>query len=200
MRLNPYAAFDCLIIGRRLQNPTFRCTAAEIHLFAYLSCLLWLYRQRPVTEWGYGFVSTELGAPFSLDIDTTIKQLSDRGCFAYDQEKVIITDIAYHELDNFSALSLNRDRLECLDAACATTAAFSLGMVSNALGSDPELSRAQALRMSRRLLEESAQGELYKQFAVLRQSLIHRTEDLRLPAVVWLTALYRLRESADPAN
>ena len=191
MRLNPYAAFDCLSIALRLQQPRGAFAAPEVHLFAYLSCLLWLYSSNSVTDWGYDFVATELGAPFSLDLDAALKQLTDSGCIVRTEDRLMVGESAGRHLDDYSRLTINRDRLQCLDAACATLSAFSLGMVTNALGSEPELSRAQELRISRRLLEETGRAQLYEQFSTLRGCLHERTSDLRLPAVVWLTALYR---------
>jgi hypothetical protein len=67
-------------------------------------------------------------------------------------------------------------------------------MVGNALSQEPELRRAQALPATRLLLEESAQVQLYTQFDALRQALSQQSDDLRLPAVVWLSALYRSNE------
>lgn len=197
MPLNPYAGFDCLSIARRLQQPTGAFAASEVHLFAYLSCLLWLYSRNSVSDWGYNFVATELGAPFSFELDAALKRLTGSGCIIRTEERLIVGEAAAQRLDDFSRLTINRDRVQCLDAACATLSAFSLGMVSNALGSEPELSRAQELRISRRLLEDAGRAQLYEQFSTLRQCLHERTSDLRLPAVVWLTALYRSQEEIE---
>jgi len=193
-RLNPEATFDCLFIIERLQGNRTSLTSQEIHLFAYLGCLLWIYRKRPVEDWGYGFVGTELGAPFSQEIDTSINELVERGYLRRVHGRVDSTEIASDSLRYLTALASNTERIECLDAACSSTAAFSVGMVSNALTNEPELSRAQAVPSSRMLLEETARSQLYEQFDALRSALDQRGNDLRLPAVVWLSALYQMDE------
>jgi hypothetical protein len=193
-RLNPEATFDCLFIIERLQGNRTSLTSQEIHLFAYLGCLLWIYRKRPVEDWGYGFVGTELGAPFSQEIDTSINELVERGYLRRVHGRVDSTEIASDSLRYLTALASNTERIECLDAACSSTAAFSVGMVSNALTNEPELSRAQAVPSSRMLLEETARSQLYEQFDALRSALDQRGDDLRLPAVVWLSALYQMDE------
>ena len=73
MRLNPEATFDCLLVAERLRREAGTFTAPELHLFSYLGCLLWLYRGNIAADWGYSFVGTELGAPFSLDIDYALR-------------------------------------------------------------------------------------------------------------------------------
>jgi len=194
MRLNPEATFDCLFLADRLQQESGTFSAPEIHLFGYLACLLWLYRRRPVTDWGYSFVGTELGAPFSLDIDQTVKALVERGHCARVQERLRMSEFAEQSLRELNSLVLNQERAECLHAACASTAAFSPGMVGTALGQEPELRRARAVPMSRPLLEVSARQQLYVQFDALHHSLGQERGDLRVPAVVWLAALYRSSE------
>lgn len=197
MRLNPDATFDCLFMADRLGQETGTFTAPALHLFGYLGCLLWLYHRRAVSDWGYPFVGTELGAPFSQDIDSAVKALVERGYFARIQERLHMTETARAILGDLGGLSLNQERAECLRAACASTAAFSAGMVGNALAEEPELRRARAMPMSRRLLEESAQSQLYLQFEALRGALRQVGDDLRVPAVVWLEALYRSSESIE---
>ncbi|MFH1130935.1 MAG: hypothetical protein V1754_06340 [Pseudomonadota bacterium] len=194
MRLNPDATFDCLFVANRLQIQRSSFSVQEVHLFTYLACLLWLYREMVVSDWGYEFVGTELGAPFSRDIDTALKELLERGYFRRIHDRVRLTELAEQPLRVFSELTINQERAECLQAACSSTALFSVGMVSNALAKEPELMRAKALPSSRLLLEDSARSQLYVQFDALRKAVSQRSNDLRLPAIVWLTALYRFGE------
>jgi hypothetical protein len=191
MRLNPDATFDCLFVAQRLQATTNSFAAPEIHLFAYLACLLWLYSRRAITDWGYEFVGTELGAPFSRQIDVTLKELLDRGFFSRIQDRLRMTQIAEEELQGLARLSLHFDRIDCLKAACACMASFSVGMVTSALAEEPELKRAQSVPANRRLLEEAGRAQIYAQFEALHSALAQHGDDLRLPAVIWLGALYR---------
>jgi hypothetical protein len=199
MQLNPEATFDSLFLADRLQRETGSFTVPELHLFAYLACLLWLYRKRAVTDWGYPFVGTELGAPFSQDIDDAVKLLLERGYLLRIQERLFMSKIAGKSLEEFGNLDLNQDRGECLRAACASTAAFSIGMVGSALSQEPDLKRARTTPLNRVLLEDSARDQLYTQFDCLRSALRSdaiqfQDEDLRMPAVLWLAALYRWSE------
>jgi hypothetical protein len=201
MPLNPDATFDSLFLADRLQEEAGTFTAPELHLFAYLACLLWLYRQRAVSDWGYSFVGTELGAPFSQDIDGTFKLLQERGFLIRVQERVKLSDAAIQFLNELKPLALNQDRTECLGAACASTVAFSIGMVGSALSQEPDLRRARTTPLNRALLEDSARQQLYAQFDSLREAIQKHSpeetlDDLRLPAFLWLAALYRWSELA----
>ncbi len=60
--MNPYAAFDALQIIASLQSIYRNVAEAEVHLFAYLSCLLSLYSGQPVGDWGYDFAGTTTGS------------------------------------------------------------------------------------------------------------------------------------------
>lgn len=201
MSLNPDATFDSLFLADRLQREAGSFSVPELHLFAYLACLLSLYRRNAVTDWGYSFVGTELGAPFSQDIDDAVKLLMDRGFLVRSQERMSMSSIATESLEEFGRLALNQDRVACLGAASGSIAAFSIGMVGSALSQEPDLKRARTTPLNRLLLEDSAREQLYAQFDGLRKSLgnyaVHdESDDLRMPAVLWLSALYRWSELA----
>ncbi len=196
MRLDPLAAYDSLFIARRLRSAVGNLALAGNHRFAYPACLLWLYRSSAYVDWGYEFVATELGAPFSLRVDESIGHLVDRGFLIRNGHRIEISPLAEQALEEFAHMGINHERTECLEAACASTSAFSIGMVSSAVASEPDLNRAQFPRTSRRLLGDSTRSNLYVQFDALRQSVGHRSHDLRLPAIIWLTALYRSNEPA----
>jgi hypothetical protein len=191
MPLSPEAMFDSLFMADRLQRQTGTFTPPELHLFGYLACLLWLYSGHAVTDWGYSFAGTELGAPFSVEIDSAVKLLVERGYFAQIDDRISMSGPAEQSLQEFSRLTLTQERAKCLHAACASTAALSAGMVGNALAQEPDLKRAQLTPMSRPLLEDLARSELYVHFDALRKGLQQKGTDLRMPAVVWLAALYR---------
>jgi|HubBroStandDraft_6_1064221.scaffolds.fasta_scaffold689941_1 hypothetical protein len=200
MPLNPDATFDSLFLAGWLQEEAGSFTGPELHLFAYLACLLWLYRQRAISDWGYSFVGTELGAPFSQDIDSSLRILQERGFLTRIHERVRLTDAAIEFSNQLKQLALNQDRAECLGAACASTAAFSIGMVGSALSQEPDLKRARATPLNRMLLEDSARHQLYEHFKSLREAIMKHSssvetpDDLRLPAFLWLAALHRWSE------
>ncbi|MCP4698062.1 MAG: hypothetical protein GY862_14590 [Gammaproteobacteria bacterium] len=49
-QINPYAYFDCLSISARLEKTLGSVFKGEIYLFAYLACLLSLYKKHPVSD------------------------------------------------------------------------------------------------------------------------------------------------------
>ena len=179
--LLPEATFDCLFVIDRLQRLRPSVPPSEIHLFAYLGCLLWMYQRRQASDWGYPFIASEMGAPFSQEIGNALKGLTERGYLGREREHVRSTGLAESTLSVLASLELNQDRAECLDAACACTAAFSVGIVGSALEHEPDLSRSKGMPSTRFLLEDNARTKLYQQFDALRSSLKERTTDLRLP-------------------
>jgi hypothetical protein len=197
MRFNPNATFDCLFIAQRLQSQSVAFTGPALHLFAYLACLLSLYRRNIVSDWGYTFVGTELGAPYSLEIDSAMKDLHGCGFFLQAGGRLSMTTAAELTLNEFAGLEINQDRAQCLEAACSCVSAFSIGMVTSAMSKEPELERSKLVPSSRMLLEDAALSQLYTQFEALRVNLGEQIADLRLPAVVWLSALYRLNSDSD---
>ena len=192
---NSDATFDFLILASRMQKRNDSFVIPEIHLFAYLSCLLWLYRCQAVSDWGYSFVGTEFGAPFCVEIDSAATDLLERGYIQRIDGRFQITELAKQRIEIFTTLEMNFDRLECLNAACSSTSFLSTGMVRHAMLQEPELRRSQDRPSSRKLLEESAISQIYAQFDVLKSAIARPTNDLRLPAVVWLTALKKSTES-----
>ena len=71
--LDPLACFDCLALGAQLERHLGDSTEPELHMFSYLGCLLSLYAGRMVSEWGYRFVCTPDGAPYSPDLSYALK-------------------------------------------------------------------------------------------------------------------------------
>ncbi|SDK69376.1 hypothetical protein SAMN05192566_2083 [Methylophilus rhizosphaerae] len=190
IRINPVAAFDTLFIANQLQKKNGSFSIPELHIFGYLACLLWLYREQPIADWEYNFVGTELGAPFSQDMDTAANDFLEVSLFYRSHERLQITDLGIQKLINYEKFTLNKKRTEYLYAACSSTLALSVGMVCTALSNEPELKRSNATPASRLLLEELARSQLYDQFSILHTAFYGRSDDLRLPAVTWLSALY----------
>lgn len=190
--MNPDAAFDSLFVAGRLQQENLRFVPAAVHLFAYLGCLLWIYRNGNTADWGYSFVGTELGAPYSVEIATALEEMLRRGVVIGGRKGLVVPDTAASRLQPFENMSLNQDRLECLRAACACTTALSPGIINSALTEEPELRRARITPVNRPLLEDLALSRLFEHFEALRKGLKGRDSDLRVPAVVWLSALHSL--------
>jgi hypothetical protein len=194
VRLDPVSTYDAMHIIASLSKQGRRPSRAEIHLFAYLACLLWLYNQRPITDWGYTFIGTAVGGPFSSALESTLEELSSRRFLGQEGPQLTMSDEAEKRLHTMQLLSMYHERKLCLDAACASTTALSVGMVGAALSSDADLRRSRILETSVNLLNDTSLDQLYSEFHALRRAVHTTGRDLRLPAVVWLTALYKMTQ------
>ena len=60
--VNTDAFFDTLVLIDRISQRIGTVVGPEVHLFAYLACLLAVYRGWPSADWGYRFACTDNGA------------------------------------------------------------------------------------------------------------------------------------------
>jgi hypothetical protein len=72
VRISDTAYYDALAVSRQLENQLGDVAVAEVHLFAYLACLLALYKGHSPSVWGYAFAVTDYGYPFSGEIQNAI--------------------------------------------------------------------------------------------------------------------------------
>jgi hypothetical protein len=189
--LNSYAAFDSLYIGMYLEAALRNVAEGEIHLFAYLGCLLSLYRKRPTSDWGYSFSGTRNGTPFSVELNDSIAALKSAGLFRSDREYLNLTEPGKTECDNLSRLSLNHERTAYLDGACGCLLTMPVGVVKDALFQEPMLRPVLLFNDARALLEGPGLTLIYDQFAQLSEAIGVEVKDLLIPATVWLTYLSR---------
>jgi len=186
-RLNPYAFFDCLALGARLQQFLGSSAPAEFHLFSYLACLLSLYRGKPASAWGYGFAGTPSGSPFSPELESA-KDLILRAGYGISEETGYLR-LSRRGLDEFRVLrrfGTNRSRDVFLVGACSSILALPVGIVRAAVGNSPELRVVAYLRSARPLLSQSAVDALYDDFQSLHEEIGTEIADLMIPAVIWL--------------
>jgi hypothetical protein len=187
--LSAYAAFDSLYVGLYLERALHNFAEAEVHLFGYLGCLLSLYRKEPVSNWGYSFSGTRNGAPFSVELNTSLAALKAAGMLRSEGEFLRLTETGKTECQGLSELSLNRERLVCLDGACGCLLTMPVGVVRNALFQEPMLRPAVRLNDARPLLEGPGLSLIYDQFSELSNAIGVNVSDLLLPATLWLTYL-----------
>jgi hypothetical protein len=100
---NAFASFDALFIARELSLKLGNAAAGEIHLFAYLGCLLSLFEGKPAAEWGYNFAGLESGSPFSPELYEANMELDRVGFLASEGSRVVITDLGSKKLDSSMA-------------------------------------------------------------------------------------------------
>lgn len=195
--LNHYAYYDCLSICRQLQGTLQRVSKVEIHLFAYLSCLLSLYEQQPVSGWGYSFAITEHPYPNSPALDEAMEVLAKKGSLLADGDYLTVTDVGNKELTLLSAFSINSRREPYLYGACSSILALPVGIISEAISQEPDIKGAITLSQSRLLLRDSGLNLLHEQFAELSKDIGVDVEDLMVPAIVWLSYLSSVRNQTE---
>lgn len=192
---SPEAIFDTLFIGQRLQRKIEDFSQYEIQFFAYLSCLLSLYEGNTVEDWKYSFVKTELGSPYSIDIDVSIQTLLASGKLSQTEntKEYFTVNESGTEFFNFQneAASSFADRKKYLITACNTISLIPFGAIKEAVSREPVLYSAGNSLSKRSLLENSnpATKVLYSQFKDLKLALQDKYQDLIVPAVVWLESL-----------
>ena len=70
--INPFAIYDTLFVGNKLQRYIGDFNSSEVQLFCYFSCLLSLYEGNPTSFWGYKFIKNDLGVPLSTEVYTAL--------------------------------------------------------------------------------------------------------------------------------
>ena len=191
--INPYAAFDCLLICDSLEGLLGTIAIGELHLFSYLSCLLSLFEKRPAADWGYAFAGTQSGSPFSPEIESAVAYLKRDGLLTGDAEYVALTDQGRNLYRSIEPFSENKRRARFVEAACSSALAVPVGMVRYALSQEPVL-RAAATGSTRALEEGPGLQALYEQFGALATAIGFEAQDLMVPAVVWIKYLQHMSE------
>ena len=188
----PEAVYDLLQAGDSLERHVERLNASDIHVFAYLACLLALYKGIPAADWGYGFAGTEVGAPYSVELEEAIKetQLANLVSCTEDGFMSFHPD-AEGELAMLNSFESCRWRQVFIDAATDSLLNLSAGLVKSAVSLEPNLRPVTRVRSARKLLEGPGLELLYDQFDALAQAVGGKKRDLMVPATVWLTYLAR---------
>jgi hypothetical protein len=196
------AEFDLLQIAAMQTEASAGMTDGELHMLAYLACLLAVYDGHRPPWWGYKFTATRTGAPFSFLLSTAQDRARNSGLIERREEVWTITDLGRVDLGQISEVMLNARRLPYLDAAAGAALAMPLPSVAGALGREPGLRRALRFVKTQELLDEAGLALLEDQFNALNEALAgdNAADDLMVPAVVWLTYLARrLPEDAEAA-
>jgi hypothetical protein len=186
------ATFDALWLANALQRAADGGSRAELHTLAYLGCLMSVFDKRAANWWSYGFTATRAGAPFARALSEAIDAAERAGLLRRRSRVTVPTERGRHELDAMGGWPLNRRRVRYLDAASATALAIPLPSVADALSFEPGLRRTLRFVRVRSLLDEAGVALLEKQFDDLHEALADRptaSQDLMVPAVLWLTYL-----------
>jgi hypothetical protein len=191
-----YASFDFLFIAQELSSKLGSATLGEIHLFAYLGCLLSLFKGLPVADWGYGFAGLESGAPFGPELQEAYADLERAGLVSSVSNGVVVSDVGRQRLEILNALQTVALRKPFLAAACESLLSFPVGLVRSAMSMEPGLRPVISVGGIRPLLAMTSLEQLHEHFDAL-SSVLGVTSDLLVPSTVWLTYLLDLARKHD---
>jgi len=194
------ATYDCLYIGKQLQERIGDFSESEIQLFAYLACLLALYDGKNVASWGYIFIQNENGSPFSDDISNALIRLSQIGSLVdTDKDNYFnLTSNGESFLKKIDKFSINLSREKYLKSAITMVDFFPYGILTNAINNEPLLQSIKGLKVRRNLLDEDGSGRvlLYEQFKLLRTVIDQNNIGLLKPAYLWLNSIAFYNENS----
>jgi hypothetical protein len=181
----PEAFFDSLSLAHKLDNFLDGFKLEEIHLFAYFSSILFLYKGNTVSDWQYKFTVNQNGYPFSTEINEATNRHIQNGLFEYKNTYYSITARGADEFSKFKPLSIFAKREEFLNAACTTSILVPYAETERALLHDSEIEKARSLQNDSWL----DQSKIYQKFQEISQSVGVTAKDLLIPAVTWVNYL-----------
>lgn len=188
--ISPFAIYDTLFVGNKLQRYIGDFNSSEVQLFCYFSCLLSLYEGNPTSFWGYKFIKNDLGVPLSTDVYNALDCLLRNNELEKVDNYYQITNDGKSKCEILSELGRFEDRNKYLEAACESLLALPIGYIRNSIISDP-IVRAANNSSVRTLIDEEngAVALLYEQFELLKEAIDSKDSDLFVPAVTWLKYL-----------
>jgi hypothetical protein len=186
------AGHDALYISNALSRFAGGAAAVELHLFAYLACLLSIYGGRTAERWRYPFVATPAGAPFAEILAAETDGLRAAGMLLDEGPLLVLSDDGRELLDSLGELSSSRDRAPYLEAGCSTASILPLPTVAHAVAAEPGLQNALQATAPRELLGDAELTLVDEQFGAVTEALAERVADrgdLLVPAALWLSYL-----------
>jgi hypothetical protein len=191
------ATFDALALTSLLRT-SGPATNVDLHVFAYLACLMSIYDGRPAAAWGYQFSAVPPTLPYSTAIAQATDLALDAGLLREEKSVrshfLAPTDEGDQLLGSMRALTVFRDRPKYLEASAATALLHTLPGVVNSVVTEPELAQSLNVDAPRLLLGRRTSQALYSQFQALSEALGDVESDLLVPASVYIRFLeQRLR-------
>lgn len=187
--ISPQAYFDCLAISESAPRSVGPLSRAEIHLFAYMACILALIEGKPINEWGYTFALTSNGHPHSVELNGSIDLLVRHGKLREDKEELLsLTENAGRaEVRGLASIRSLDERLRWIRTATECALALPVGTIRYAIENTPGVDAAIALGQRRDLLGDEDIDRLYEERRLIMEVLGEDSVDLLAPAVAWLT-------------
>jgi hypothetical protein len=184
---NPEAFYDTIAIVRELAPNLGGVSRLEVQRAAYLSCLLALYKGKPLADWGYRFARTEFGTPFSAGINDALEFLLNSGGLTNERGRFVLTELSLQLEASLRRLSNLSERDIFLHAACGSALAVPPSTFSGGLDNEPTVLSAFNRSSGGGLLEGPALQLLYEHFAGLLKVTNADNSDLLTPSVIWLS-------------
>jgi hypothetical protein len=164
----------------------------DVHLFSYLSCLLWIYSGKRVHDWGYSFVVGENGYPFSSSITKVISYLRRSQLLQMDEsveqssDALQLSDLGMGELTVLLNIPSLSERRRYVDGATDAQLMIPIQKIIDAVRNDPAFGNRQKLSGTQSILEGPALRNVHEQLSVLHEEIGIDVGDLFVPATVWL--------------
>ena len=162
----------------------------ELHLYAYLGCLLALFDGVPVADWGYRFTVTREGIPFSADLETARDGAVQRGVILL-QERILVKQGGERfdeEFKLYCELEQSARRRDWLRAAVQCALALPVGAIRDAVNRSPGVAEGLRDGHARVLFDYDDVESLYEEFETVRKVLGENAGQLLQPAILWLSA------------
>jgi len=178
----PETFYDSLSISNKLGDTLVNFKKEEIHLFAYFSSILFLYKGNPVADWKYSFVLDFKGYPFSDELNEAIKRHKLNGNLKEGSIFLELTSRGSKEFNIFKEMPNISSREKYIKAACSTNIILPYSKTIRALLNDPEIEKMKITSSKQNLDLDSA----YQQFKILSEAIGIHTNDLIIPAITWI--------------
>lgn len=196
--LIPEAYVDCVVIINDAPASILPMSLREMHLYSYLGCILGLFKGKPVSDWGYTYVITSEGFPWSAEFDQARETLCASGLIEVDDRELMTprpTELTA-ELQTLLSLGSSSERRPWLRAAVECALALPIGSIRHAVSRSPGVATPFFLGQRGRLLEPADTTLLYEEYAVISEVLGAGAQDVLSPAVIWLSARILRKEEA----
>lgn len=186
----PDAYFDAVAIMADAPASILPMTVIEVHLYAYLGCILGLFKGQAVGDWGYPFAVTSEGFPFSVQLENARSVVVARGLVDEDGEGMMAArrDELVAEIASLLTLGSWGDRRLWLRAATQCALALPVGSIRHAISQTPGIAASVRLGQRRYLLQPDDIDLLYEEYKIVSSVLGSDVKDLLSPAVIWLSA------------
>jgi len=193
----PEAYFDAVAIAADAPASVMPMTIIEAHLYAYLGCILGLFKGQAVGDWGYSFAVTSEGFPFSVQFETARSMVVARGLVDEDGAGFMSArhDELAAEIGSLLTFGSWAARRQWLRAATQCALALPVGSIRHAIGQTPGLASVR-LGQRRLLLQADDIELLYEEYGIVSSVLGADVKDLLSPAVIWLSARILRTEDA----